>query len=61
MDGNSTNVSGWDMSWRFAAAKLASPEKEHKSMMNFLKTAITQGPDPLRPRPASSCKGIPAE
>jgi hypothetical protein len=49
------------MSWRFAAAKLASPEKEHKSMMNFLKTAITQGPDPLRPRPASSCKGIPAE
>jgi hypothetical protein len=41
------------MSWRIAAAELALPEKEHKSMIEFLKTAITRGPDPLRTRPAS--------
>ena len=43
------------MSWRFAAAGLALPEKEHTSMIKFLKTAITRGPDPLRTRPASFC------
>ena len=43
------------MSWRFAAAGLVLPKKEHKSMIQFLKTAITRGPDPLRTRPASFC------
>ena len=41
------------MSWRFAAARLALPEKEHKSMIEFLNTAITRGPGRLRTRPAS--------
>gem|GEM_PF-1353500 len=54
IDGNSTNVSGWHMSWRFAAAKLASPEKESSSLIEFQSTAITRGPDPLRTQPASS-------
>ena len=40
--------------WRFAAARLVLPEKEHKSMINFLNPPITRGHDPLRTRPASS-------
>ena len=42
------------MSWRFAAAKLASPEKVHNSMVEFQSTAITCGLDPLRTPPAFS-------
>ncbi|HMF35876.1 MAG TPA: hypothetical protein VKF17_04525 [Isosphaeraceae bacterium] len=42
------------MSWRYVAARLALPEKDQKSMIKFLKTAITRGPGPLRSRPASS-------
>ena len=53
--------SGWHKSWRFAAAGLALPEKEHTSMIKFLKTAITRGPDLLRTRPASSPTVWPGE
>ncbi|MBV8126858.1 MAG: hypothetical protein JO114_04240 [Planctomycetaceae bacterium] len=42
------------MSWRFAAARLASPEKESNSMIEFQSTAITCGLDPLRTPPAPS-------
>ena len=48
VDGSSTDFSGRHMSWRYAAARLALPEKDHKSMIKFLKAATTRGPDPLR-------------
>ncbi len=49
------------MSWRFAAAKLASPEKEHNSMIEFQSTAITCGLDSFRTQPAFSSTGKPRE
>ena len=49
------------MSRRFAAARLVLPEKEHKSMLEFLDTAITRGPGRLRTRQASCCTMWPRE
>jgi hypothetical protein len=40
--------------WRFAAAKLALFEKEHKSMIKLLNGALSGGAGPLHTRPASS-------
>jgi hypothetical protein len=44
------------MECQVAAARLALPEKEHKSMIKFQSAAITRGPDPSRTRSASSYK-----
>ena len=41
--------------WRFPAAKLVLPEKEHSSIIKFLTPTIIFGPDPWRSRPASCC------
>jgi hypothetical protein len=46
VDTSSTDFSGWHMECRVAAARLALPEKEHKSMIKFQSAAITCGPDP---------------
>jgi len=37
------------MSWRFAAAKLASPGNESRLLIEFQSPAIIQGPGPLAP------------
>ena len=36
--------------WRFPAAKLVLPEKEHSSIIKFLTPTITRGPEPFGKR-----------
>ena len=63
VDGSSTNVSGWPMSWRFAAARLALPRKEHKVDDQVPQDGhhACRGPDSLRTRPTFSCAVWPRE
>ena len=46
--------------WRFPAATLVLPEKEHSSIIKFLTPTITRGPDPWRIRPGFPATSRPA-
>ena len=46
--------------WRFPAATLVLPEKEHSSIIKFLTPTITRGPDPWPIRPGFPATSRPA-